>query len=31
MEEEAFDFTAAVVLFGELDTKLPALIAGAKN
>jgi len=31
MEEEVFDFTAAVVLFGELDAKLPALIAGARN
>jgi type III restriction enzyme len=31
MEEEVFDFTAAVVLFGELDAKLPALIEGAKN
>jgi type III restriction enzyme len=28
MVEEAFDFSAAVVLFGELDAKLPAVIRG---
>lgn len=28
MAEEAFDFSAAVVLFGELDAQLPALIRG---
>jgi type III restriction enzyme len=28
MEEGAFDFSAAVVLFGELDAKLPAVIRG---
>jgi pimeloyl-ACP methyl ester carboxylesterase len=27
--DEAFDFSAAVVLFGELDAKLPAIIRGA--
>lgn len=31
MEEEAFDFTAALVLFGELDAKLSALIGGAEK
>ncbi|MEO9132444.1 MAG: DEAD/DEAH box helicase family protein [Sphingomonas sp.] len=28
MEEDAFDFSAAVVLFGELDARLPAVILG---
>lgn len=28
LEDEAFDFSAAVVLFGELDAKLPAVISG---
>lgn len=28
MEDEAFDFSAAVILFGELDAKLPAVIRG---
>ena len=28
MVEEAFDFSAAVVLFGELDARLPAVIRG---
>ena len=31
MEDEAFEFSAAVVLFGELDAKLPALIEQRKN
>lgn len=30
LEDEAFDFSAAVVLFGELDAKLPAVIRGAE-
>lgn len=28
LEDEAFDFGAAVILFGELDAKLPAIIRG---
>ena len=28
LEEQSFDFSAAVVLFGELDAKLPAVIRG---
>ena len=28
LEDESFDFSAAVVLFGELDAKLPAVIGG---
>lgn len=28
LEDETFDFSAAVVLFGELDAKLPAVIRG---
>lgn len=28
LEEQAFDFNAAVILFGELDAKLPAVIRG---
>lgn len=28
LEEQTFDFSAAVVLFGELDAKLPAVIRG---
>lgn len=28
LEEQAFDFNAAVVLFGEIDAKLPAVIRG---
>ena len=28
LEDQAFDFSAAVVLFGELDAKLPTLISG---
>lgn len=31
MEDEAFDFSAAVILFGEIDAKLPALIGETKN
>ena len=29
LEEKTFDFSAAVVLFGELDAKLPAVIRGS--
>lgn len=31
LEDEAFDFSAAVVLFGELDAKLPAIIRGENH
>jgi type III restriction enzyme len=30
LEDQAFDFSAAVVLFGELNAKLPAVIRGAE-
>lgn len=31
LEDQAFDFSAAVVLFGELDAKLPAAIRGGEQ
>jgi type III restriction enzyme len=31
LEDETFDFSAAVVLFGELDAKLPAVIRGVEQ
>lgn len=31
LEEQVFDFSAAVVLFGELDAKLPAVIRGGRS
>jgi type III restriction enzyme len=31
LQEESFDFSAAVVLFGELDAKLPAVIRGGEQ
>ena len=31
LEDEAFDFSAVVVLFGELDAKLPTVIRGRNH